>query len=136
MTSTPLQLAEHARDFRHRFVVKVLENSRFPGCPDEYALQTAATLRLVSKGAPVQREVALSEHDRPDLLVGDLSAGAVCVECKVAGTPAAVRRQLERYARHPQVASIVLLTRRAAHLALAGEVGGKRLSVVFTAGVL
>jgi hypothetical protein len=121
---------------RHTFVVRVLQQTRFPGCPDEYALQRAAVLRLTAAGAPVQREYPLSKRDRPDALVGDLATGAVCVECKVAGAPGAVLCQLERYAAHRQVESLVLLTRKAAHRALPAEVGGKPLTVVFTAGVL
>ncbi len=117
--------------FRHRFVVEVLSCTRFPGCPDEYALQDAAAERLRATGAPVEREVMLSATDRPDLLVG-----GVCVEVKVAGSAAQVLAQLRRYAKHPQVESLVLLTRRAQHRGLPTDVDGKPLTVVFTAGLL
>lgn len=117
--------------FRHRFVVEVLSCTRYPGCPDEYALQDAAAARLRSTGAPVEREVVLSAADRPDLMVD-----GVCVEVKVAGSAGQVLAQLRRYATHPQVDSLVLLTRRAQHRGLPVEVNGKPLAVIFTAGVL
>jgi hypothetical protein len=116
---------------RHRFVVDVLSSTRYPACPDEYALQAAAAARLQTTGAPVEREVVLSATDRPDLLVG-----GVCVEVKVAGAASQVLAQLKRYARHPQVESLVLLTRRAQHRKLPAALDGKPLTVVFTAGVL
>lgn len=125
-----------AAAFRHEFVVRCMRNAEFLAAPDEYAMQEAATLRLVAAGAPVQREYPLSDRDRPDLIVGDLSTGAVCVECKAAGPSSAVLRQLVRYARHRSVESLVLVTRRASHRDLPVEVLGKPLTVVFTAGVL
>lgn len=117
--------------FRHRFVVDVLSCTRFPGCPDEYALQVTAAARLRSTGAPVEREVVLSPADRPDLMVA-----GVCIEVKVAGSASQVLAQLRRYATHPQVESLVLLTRRAQHRGLPTEIDGKPLTIVFTAGVL
>lgn len=118
---------------RHRFVVEVLSSTRYPGCPDEYALQDAAAERLRATNAPVEREVALSARDRADLMVD-----GVCVEVKVAGSAGQVLAQLRRYATHPQVESLVLLTRRAQHCVLrtTRELEGKPLTVVFTAGVL
>lgn len=132
LSGTPArEPTSQGRDERHRLVVDALRSARWPGCPDEYALQAAAEERLSLAGIPVEREVALSTRDRIDLL-----AGRVGVECKVAGSPSTVVAQLARYAGHGPVESLVLLTRKAAHRDLPAELGGKPLTVVFAAAVL
>lgn len=114
-----------------RDVVEVLLDARWPGFPDEQLLQDVAATLLEHEGYTVEREVRLNARDRIDLLVGDVG-----IECKIAGQPAAVLRQLERYAEH-DLSRIVLLTRAAQHLYhMPTEVGGKPLSVVFTSGHL
>jgi hypothetical protein len=114
-----------------RAVALVLISRRWPGCPDEYALQAAAADVLTEAGAAPRREVSLSARDRVDLMVD-----GVVIECKVAGTCRAVLRQLGRYAEHDHVTGLVLLTSRASHVLLPSTVGGKPLTVVLTGAVL
>lgn len=65
------------------------------------------TVRLA--GEPVEREVRLSHRDRPDFMVA-----GVAIEVKMNGAaPAAIIRQLLRYAEHDAVKAIVLATNRA-----------------------
>lgn len=97
---------------------------------DEYRLQEGLTLAITAAGLPVRREVRLTPTDRIDLLTV-----RVGVEVKVAGTPDAVLRQLQRYATSPQVDALVLVTTRARHQSLPRVVGGKPLTVVYLGGV-
>ena len=50
-----------------------------------------------------EREAKLSEHSRPDFL----ATPGVCIEVKMQGAVAEVRRQLTRYAEHDKVRVIV-----------------------------
>lgn len=78
---------------------------------DEYELQDLVADQLTAAGFEVQREVRLSARDRIDVLVD----GDVGVEVKVAGSIAAVHRQLLRYAEHETIRSLVLFTTKALH---------------------
>jgi hypothetical protein len=73
---------------------------------------------------PVQREVELNANDRIDLLVG-----AVGIEVKVNGSRAAVIRQLHRYAQHPRISALILVTNRTRH-AVPETINGKPVRVV------
>lgn len=53
------------------------------------------------------------------------------IEVKVTGSPAAVLRQLYRYAADEQVEALLLVTTRSAHRDLAGIVLGKPLRVLY-----
>jgi len=110
----------------------VLRAARWPGCPDEYALQDAAATLLADAGMSVEREVVLSPRDRVDLLVD----GRVAVECKVAGNRESVTRQLRRYAASPVVERLVLLTGRADHRRVPAVLDGVPVTVVFTGAAL
>lgn len=82
----------------------------------------------------VAREVALTPEDRIDLIAqncrgwtpplawaGDTllpeppASPVIGIEVKVAGAPAAVLRQLIRYAQHTRIEGLLLVTTRAAH---------------------
>lgn len=80
---------------------------------DEYALQDAIDLALRRAGAAPLREVRLTAADRIDLLIG-----TVGIEVKVAGSVAAVERQLRRYATCGLISELVLVTTRVAHTAI------------------
>lgn len=104
---------EFIRAARHRAgdleeIVTALQAGRYD-CTDEYRLQDGCAQVLTAAGYVVRREVSLSEADRIDLMVGQIG-----IECKVAGSPSAVVRQVIRYMQSPQVAALVLVTGRAA----------------------
>jgi alkanesulfonate monooxygenase SsuD/methylene tetrahydromethanopterin reductase-like flavin-dependent oxidoreductase (luciferase family) len=80
---------------------------------DEYGFQELLAEVLAALG-PVEREVVVPGAGRIDLVVGQIG-----VEVKVAGTPAAVGRQLRRYRESGRFDGLVLVTTRPVHLALA-----------------
>lgn len=78
---------------------------------DEDALQAGLAAALDDASIPNTREVRLGAG------VGriDLMAGPVGIEVKVAGSVGAVVRQLERYAAHPDIEHLVLVTTEPQH---------------------
>lgn len=58
------------------------------------------------------------------------------VECKVQGNKAAVLSQLLRYADHPLITGLVLVTRCRQHTNFPDTLRGKPLAIVWVAGVL
>lgn len=77
------------------------------------------------------REWILDKRNRVDFLV-DMEPGtiarwstAVAVEVKIAGSLKNVRRQLERYAAHPEVHEVLLVTTKASHHHIPTELNGK-----------
>lgn len=85
---------------------------------------------LADGGITAIAEARLGARDRIDFL-----AGTTGIEVKIAGTPAEVTRQLRRYAEHPEIAALVLVTTRARHRSVPVEIGGKPVRVVFLSGV-
>lgn len=79
--------------------------------------------------ADPQREVVLTARDRPDFMVGPLA-----IELKVKGSPADVARQLMRYAEHPSVGAILLVTTRSSHRAMPAQMCGKPVRVLYLMG--
>jgi hypothetical protein len=79
-------------------------------------LQAALAEQLTLAGLPAVREVRLADAERIDLMVG-----TVGVEVKVGGTPAAVLRQLARYAATGKVTALVLVSTRHLHRTLDGK---------------
>jgi hypothetical protein len=96
---------------------------------NEADLQQGIAKALADAGLPAKREVRLSRQD-----VIDVMCGGVGVEVKVAGQRAKVERQLRRYATHPEVSELVLVTTRAAHRAVPAELDGKKVLVVWLSG--
>jgi len=93
---------------------------------DERALSQAVELVLQRGGVGYRREVSLGDAGVIDFLV----EGHIGLELKAAGSPAAVIRQLHRYAGAAELDALVLLTTRASHRRLPATVQGKPLSVV------
>jgi hypothetical protein len=111
----------------HR-VVAIIRAHRFTYC-DEKQLHEALTGALADGGITAAREVPLNARDRIDLL-----AGRIGIEVKIAGATTRVLGQLQRYAHSDKLDALVLVTTRARHLQLPGEVGGKPLAVVSLLG--
>lgn len=96
----------------------------------EDGLHDAIKQIFAANGVEAADEVQIGAGDRIDFL-----AGSVGVEVKVAGQMAAVTRQLRRYAGSPQVEALILVTNRARHRSVPGELGGKPVHVVWLSGV-
>lgn len=71
----------------------------------EAELQEALETALKADGVPYEREVILSETERPDFV-----CGRTAVEVKIKGTPAQVVRQLYRYAGLQEIDQVLLVT--------------------------
>ncbi len=91
---------------------------------DEEQLHDALAEVFAACGVQAEREVRLSSHDRIDFLIG-----RVGLEVKTDGATTAVARQLQRYARHDRIDTLVLVTTVARHRTLPPTIGGKPLIV-------
>jgi hypothetical protein len=111
-------------------VDRILELCRTIRCQTatERELQDALEVLLRANFPSVTREAQLGPKDIVDFLVDD-----VAVEVKVDGSPMAVTRQLQRYAQHERVQSLVLVTTRAKHRSVAGELQKKPVRVAWLA---
>lgn len=87
---------------------------------DEVSLHEDMSRVMSAAGIGHAREVRLTARDRIDFLTAD----GVGIEVKVAGSLAAVTRQMTRYAAHPGVHELVLVTTKAAHHAIPRTLGG------------
>lgn len=120
-----------SRSFRNPVLDEVMTGSYIVGMLRQYKIPTANELDmqdmvgriLKHHGVEYSREHVLSARDRVDFL-----CGGVAVECKVAGSPADVLVQLQRYAEHESVSELVLVTSRWDH-AFEATVNGKPLAV-------
>ena len=90
-------------------VLRTLASHRFR-FSTELELQQGSELALTEEGIEFEREARLHGAGRIDFLVG-----GVGLEVKVGSAPAAVLRQLQRYARRPQVEHLVLATTERGH---------------------
>lgn len=118
----PVQIAES--------VVAVLSDHVYRA-ERERALQDAIETVLRGAGFRVEREVRLSDRDRPDFLV----ERCVAVEVKMRASGSAVLAQLARYAAHDRVHAIVVATPRLSSLAgLPDEILGVAVRPVALAG--
>lgn len=91
----------------------------------EAQLQESIAEVLTAAGIPFEREVRLSAHDRADFL-----CGVVAIEVKIAGSLAALTRQVHRYAALPQVGAILVVTSRHRLAGLPDQLQGKPVLVV------
>ena len=92
----------------------------------EAELQSQVGTQLADHGIPFVREMALTPQDRIDFLCGPIG-----IEVKVGGSPGPVFRQLARYASHPDIASLVLLTTRSSHRNVPRQICGKPIFLVY-----
>lgn len=85
---------------------------------DEKKTQAQLELAFVQAGFTVSREHRLSAQDIADFVID-----GVAVEVKIKGQRQAIFRQLERYAAHDEVQSILLVT--AVSMQLPDTINGK-----------
>jgi hypothetical protein len=93
----------------------------------EREAQAAVAKILADHAIPHVAEYDLGEHGRVDFYSPHLRLG---LELKVKGSPSDVRRQLARYAAHPAIDALMLLTTRAHVGAMPPVLGAKPLYVV------
>lgn len=74
----------------------------------EKELQDAIEAYLVQNKIPYQRELQLSEADRPDFMID-----SIAVEVKIQGSKGQIFRQIERYTKHESVTGLLLITNKA-----------------------
>jgi hypothetical protein len=98
---------------------------------NERDLQQALVLVFAEAGIPAEAEVVLGPGCRIDFLVDRTG-----VEVKVDGSPAEVRRQVDRYLEFDTLDELLLVTTRARHRVLAGQHGEKRVGVLLVGGVV
>lgn len=112
-------------------VDRILELCRTIRCQTatERELQDALEVLLRENFSSVTREAQLGPKDIVDFLVDD----AVAVEVKVDQSPMAVTRQLQRYAAHEKVQSLVLVTTRAKHKSVQRSLRKKPVRVAWLA---
>jgi hypothetical protein len=111
-----------------------LEQIRFAG-EDELALQlkiekVLELLAAEGQIASFKREVRLTPQDRPDFMV----CGSTAIEVKTQGSLNAVLRQLQRYAQHERVTSILLVTNKARLSQVPKTLSGKPVAVAVLRG--
>lgn len=103
-------------------LVRLLQQHRFDLSTEKH-LQAEIEEVLLKAGITFEREKRLSDHDIPDFLI----AGGVVIECKIRDKSRKIDvfKQLQRYAQHPCVSSIVLASNMA--MGLPPEINGKPL---------
>jgi hypothetical protein len=69
-------------------------------------LQMDIEAALTAIGVPFEREARLTTRDRIDFLV----AGGIGIEAKTRCSPRQIYRQLERYAAHDAITSLILIS--------------------------
>ncbi|OZI06614.1 hypothetical protein BWI93_19230 [Siphonobacter sp. BAB-5385] len=89
---------------------------------NEKVLQGQMEEAFQKAGIAYEREVTLAPGDIIDFMVGPTG-----IEVKIAGTPKAIYKQLERYAQHEKVGEIILVTNKALRLK---EVNHKPIHIV------
>lgn len=96
----------------------------------EAQMQAAVAAALTAAGYVFTPQARLGDRERPDFL----AAGGIALELKVAGTAAALQRQVTRYAAHGEVSAVVVVTSRVRHRGLPPFINGKPVLVVFLGG--
>lgn len=72
------------------------------------------------------REHQLTSRDRPDFFLN-----SIALELKIKGSLTEVTRQLHRYAQHPSVEAIILMTSRSRHRGVPRVLNEKPVHVVY-----
>jgi hypothetical protein len=108
-------------------ICRLIHSTKF-SYSNEYDLQRGIEQILKAQGVDVQREVRLGTKgkDRLDFLV----SGGIAIEVKIAGSLAAITRQLFRYADQDRVSQLILVTTRTQHRVLPQIINGKPLYIV------
>ncbi len=126
-------------DFEHDgpALIPVLEQLRTRTWNDEDALQRHIHELLTAVGIESEREWQLSDgKSRVDIFIPRperdrmLRRNGIAVEVKVAGSASDALRQLERYSRCDEVFDLVLVTTKAAHIAMPRLLEWKPLTVI------
>ncbi|MHB8226260.1 MAG: hypothetical protein ACYDCV_12085 [Acidithiobacillus sp.] len=100
-------------------IIGLIESARLD-LSDEKRLQADLAVVLTNSGIQFTRELVLSARDIPDFLI----EGGTTIECKLRpAQKTAVYRQLQRYASHTEVTSIILATNLS--MALPATINGK-----------
>ncbi len=98
-------------------VFKYLSSSKFD-LTDEKRTQEGIATILSAAGVQHQREHRLSDSD-----IIDFYLDGIGIEVKLKGTKKNIYRQLRRYAIHPDIRALILLTN--VSMGLPGEIEGK-----------
>lgn len=97
----------------------------------ELALQDDVAVVLREGGYEYKREHQFNKSDRIDFLVGRIG-----IECKIDFSANEVLRQLSRYATSSEVDELLLVTTKACHRRLDGQViQGKMIRVYWISGL-
>ncbi len=111
-------------------------------CTSELTLQNGIALALdvwsarVAGGVLIEREIALTERDRPDFVVWDATPAVavgdagIAIEVKIGGSTSALLRQVWRYAESPRVREILVVSSIRQHSQLADTARGKPVRVL------
>lgn len=90
----------------NHWIIGLIESARLD-LSDEKRLQADLAAVLTGAGIQFTRELVLSARDIPDFFIED----GTTIECKLRhAQKTAVYRQLQRYASHKEVTSIILAT--------------------------
>lgn len=92
----------------------------------EVDLQNGVELLLQRSKIAYAREKALTAKDRPDFLVD----GGIAIEIKIQGTFAQAVRQIDRYAKHESVHSILVIGSPAWINRIPAFIGGKPVHAI------
>jgi hypothetical protein len=106
---------------------RILGSARFR-YSGEIELQNGIEQLFTQRQLTFERERALG----PDRV--DFFAHGVAIEVKIDGSLSEVTRQLHRYAQHPDVTAIVLVTTRARHNAMPAAMNEKPVDVIHLLG--
>ncbi len=114
---------------RARFIGVTLANQRWVSV-DERDLQDRLAIHLELHRLKYAREFILSDEDRVDFFV----EGGIALEVKVKGATNEVLRQLQRYAQHQIVETLMLVTTKALLSDMPETLSGKPLVTVLLRG--
>lgn len=109
-------------------IIACIESHRFDTSVEE-RLQNGIEEALTRGEIAFTREHRLDDRSRVDFM-----AGSVAIEVKIDGPASAVLRQLHRYAGHPQVEVLLLVTTKARHTSMPPELAGKPVFVCWLKG--
>ncbi|PZE66928.1 hypothetical protein [Curtobacterium sp. MCBD17_021] len=111
-------------------VVAVLDRTQLQFVSED-DLQESIRTALMAAGIPAERERRLSDgRSRIDLFANP----GIGVEVKIDGSWAAVVRQLQRYAKCPEIDELILVTSRSKHHRIPTELEGKPVHLVSLIG--